>query len=87
MNSINQFDYLKAAYELLKNENESLNHTVFKLNKDLDETSKVRFFYDYSINLPNFYLKHSQIYQPPFFLIHLKRVYSSDTDFLDRRVF
>lgn len=34
------FDY-QAAYELMKKENESLNQTVFKLNKELEDNFKV----------------------------------------------
>jgi len=43
------FDY-QTAYESLKNENESLNHTVFKLNKDLEETSKEKRAFDRRIS-------------------------------------
>ena len=34
------FDY-QVAYEMVKRENESLSQTILKLNRDLDETSRV----------------------------------------------
>jgi len=37
------FDY-QAAYEMMKRENESLTQAVLKLNKDLDEITKVSLF-------------------------------------------